>query len=295
MVPFQSAAISESTPLPLPPTTPTSLILIHNSWDWKSAFLDLHRKIIGLQKLKSSRPNTAPIGNWGLISALEYLHEEGLIESTNAALPKVYPLMGKGKRIQTNNHRPIKKANSSSSTASSKAAKGKKAFSSSSLSSSSTSSSVELVTSSDTKDEITAQWNRLLAHFNDQQTALIFHLKNHYALIFAMREWAVMDPVTSRVEVTREILTARRGQRPSVWISFTEVREIVMSWEGYKILAVTQDKRRKSEVSGDQEVDEFVRNVGTIKERILTRRSEEEAPAVAVVGDGERNESLVLV
>jgi hypothetical protein len=279
--------VTESTPLP--PPAPTSLILIHNTWDWKSAFLDLHRKITGLQKLKSIRPNTAPIGNWGLISALQYLQDENLIENTNAALPKISPVMGKGKRSQTSNHRQKKVTTSSIG---SKTGKGKKIDSSAS----SQRSSVELlVTSSDTKDEITAQWNRLSALFNDHETALIFHLKNHYALIFAMRQWSVVDPVTSRVEITREILTSKRGQRPSAWISFTEVREIIMSWEGYKILAVTQEKGRNSEEKDDQGGDVFVRNIRTIKEKILNRRSEEETAAAGAgvtVGDLPREESM---
>ena len=233
--------------------------------------------------MKSIRPNTAPIGNWGLISALQYLQDESLIENTNHALPKISSIMGKGKRTQTSNHRP-KKVNTSS--IGSKAAKGKKIDSSQRSTSSSITcarSSAELsVTSSDTEEEITAQWNRLTALFNDHETALIFHLKNHYALIFAMREWSMMDPMTSRVEITREVLTSRRGQRPSAWISFTEVREIVMSWEGYKILAVRQNERTKSE---DRDATMFVRNIRSIKGKILARRSEEETIDGVEVGE----------
>lgn len=238
---------------------------------------------MGLQKLKSIRPNTAPIGNWGLISALQYLQDENLIENTNNALPKISLIMGKGKRTQTSNHRP-KKINTSS--IGSKAGKGKKIDSSQRSTSSSITcarSSAELsVTSSDTEEEITAQWNRLSALFNDHETALIFHLKNHYALIFAMREWSVMDPVTSRVEIMREVLTSRRGQRPSAWISFTEVREIIMSWEGYKILAVRQNERTKCDETGDRDATMFVRNIRTIKRKILARRSEESIDGVEV-------------
>ena len=103
---------------------------------------------------------------------------------------------------------------------------------------------------------------------------LLFHLKNHYALIFALREWVVESDgataaengnrdnssgssaaaaaatisaaaiaatgatATTRVTIVRQLLTARRGQRPSAWIDFSEARETMLGWEGYKIIAV---------------------------------------------------------
>lgn len=34
----------------------------------------------------------------------------------------------------------------------------------------------------------------------------------------------------------REVLTARRGQRPSAWLDFEECRRIMLNWPGYRIL-----------------------------------------------------------
>lgn len=53
---------------------------------------------------------------------------------------------------------------------------------------------------------------------------LLFHLTNHYALVFAWREWQDEEPMRLR----RQILTARKGQRPSAWIDFEEVRKILL-------------------------------------------------------------------
>ena len=68
----------------------------------------------------------------------------------------------------------------------------------------------------------------LQTHFGIPGRILVFHLTNHYALIFAMRE----------VDGHREILTARKGQRPSVWMDWNEVRQILLKWSGYKILCI---------------------------------------------------------
>jgi hypothetical protein len=60
---------------------------------------------------------------------------------------------------------------------------------------------------------------------------LIFHLTNHYAIIYALRE----------VDGRREILTARKGQRPSAWLCWDEARRILLQWAGYKILCVERE------------------------------------------------------
>ncbi len=80
------------------------------------------------------------------------------------------------------------------------------------------------------------QWNALWAQFTMPHSVLLFHLTNHYALVAAMRSWT--EPMTGAV--VRQLLTARRGQRPSVWIEFDEARATMLKWSGYKILAVVR-------------------------------------------------------
>ena len=80
---------------------------------------------------------------------------------------------------------------------------------------------------------VRGQFQGLLEEFNKEECALIFHLTNHYALVYAIREISVAG-VTRR-----EMLTARWGQRPSVWLDWEEARSIMLKWGGYNILRVT--------------------------------------------------------
>jgi len=75
------------------------------------------------------------------------------------------------------------------------------------------------------------QWVALKSAFGSPSSVLLFHLRNHYALIYGWREW---QPYGAHKR--RQILTARKGQRPSAWLDFEEVREIMISWVGYHIL-----------------------------------------------------------
>ena len=67
--------------------------------------------------------------------------------------------------------------------------------------------------------------------------AIIFHLRNHYAIVFAMREFEEEGGA-----VVRELLCARRGQRPTAWVPWTEARETMIGWAGYKMMVIC--KRR---------------------------------------------------
>ena len=92
------------------------------------------------------------------------------------------------------------------------------------------------ITRKDSEDAIRGQWDALKAALGKPGLVLLFHLKNHYALIFAIREWCTLE---SGGTCVRQILTARKGQRPTAWIDFSEARETMLGWEGYKIMALS--------------------------------------------------------
>jgi hypothetical protein len=89
------------------------------------------------------------------------------------------------------------------------------------------------IAAEDTAEQVTDQWHRLCREFQRPATALIFHLTNHFALLFALRSWT---PATG--PEVRQVLTARKGQRPSEWIDWEECRAIMLGAAGYKILSI---------------------------------------------------------
>mmetsp|Transcript_42570 Transcript_42570/g.68556 ORF Transcript_42570/g.68556 Transcript_42570/m.68556 type:complete len:396 (+) Transcript_42570:490-1677(+) len=87
------------------------------------------------------------------------------------------------------------------------------------------------IKSTDRISEIDAQWAYIASLFMKPKHVLIYHLKNHYAPIYAIR-------VLSSGKC--EILTARKGQRPRHWISFQEVRSTILKWKGHRIILVAK-------------------------------------------------------
>ena len=91
------------------------------------------------------------------------------------------------------------------------------------------------LTSNASEEAIDGEWRRLCALFATDGSALIFHLKNHYALVHALRERTDRDG-----RRTREMLTARRGQWPNAWIPWEEARSTMLRWSGYAIMQATR-------------------------------------------------------
>ena len=96
----------------------------------------------------------------------------------------------------------------------------------------------------DSEDIMQVQWEVLKNAVQQPDTVLLFHLRNHYALVAGHR--------TLRLpcgQLLQQILCSRKGQRPKHWIDFrcswTEgdvarwsVRDTLLKWVGYKIIMI---------------------------------------------------------
>eukprot|EP00501_MAST-03F_sp_TOSAG23-6_P000673 GSMAST32.ASY1.ANO1.700.1 assembled CDS len=173
-------------------------------WKWKTDLVTILKSSLGYWKVSEDanpRPSTAAFGNWGVLECIKEMN--GTSGGSNVT---VKLLMG--------------------------AIHGNKK------------SSKKLKKVSSINDKTVC----LKAEFSRSGTALIGHWKNHYAMIFAMREWEEFsrdntshDDVTKASKTTifhRELLTARKGQRPRHWISFEEVHSMMCRWSGHKIMII---------------------------------------------------------
>jgi len=181
---------------------PPSVAAKETKWKWKTALCEIFKKIGGISKVEADRPSTGPFGNWGIIGAVQKLSDLSPTHKFTTSL-----LMGK-KTIGANK-------------------KSKMDFA---------------LSKRDAEAEIAKQWAGLREKFNDPNSAIIFHLKNHYALIFAIREYVLVKEEDKEREFVRQVFTARKGQRPTQWIDFSECRDTMIGWDGYKMMTVTGQK-----------------------------------------------------
>lgn len=104
---------------------------------------------------------------------------------------------------------------------------------------------VEPISQHDDVWTVGQQWEAFKATFKNPQCALLFHLRNHYALLFGWREW--WNQASGRLQ--RQILTARKRQKPSAWLDFEEVRETILGSSGYQVMIL--EKRLRVQFPGD--------------------------------------------
>lgn len=120
----------------------------------------------------------------------------------------------------------------------------------------------------DTDAEVQAAWLSLRAAFSRPRCALVLHHRNHYALIFGMREWTqaaagetgggadpgpvAPDPGAERAGCAarvRQVLSARKGQRPTAWLDWSEVHRTLSGWAGYAIIEVAAAADERNELA----------------------------------------------
>lgn len=87
----------------------------------------------------------------------------------------------------------------------------------------------------DRAEAVDVQWGKLTRAFSEPDCVLLAHISNHYALIFALRDWKHAKTGVRH----RELLTSKPGQRPRLWLSWQETRKILLQWSGYCIFAIS--------------------------------------------------------
>jgi hypothetical protein len=77
-------------------------------------------------------------------------------------------------------------------------------------------------------------WKLFKQKFREKNSNLIFHLKNHYCHIFALRQYYDKK----KKKNVREVLISKKGQRPKDWVPFKYIISTLLKWIGYAIISV---------------------------------------------------------
>lgn len=103
------------------------------------------------------------------------------------------------------------------------------------------------VTAADDAATQATQWAVLLSHLKSPTASLIFHLENHYSVIYGARAWeTVRRPGGAghgeprRGVLVRQVLVGKPGQQPSRWVPWEDVRACLLGWQGYAVIVVQQ-------------------------------------------------------
>ena len=186
-----------------------------DGWAWRADLWDVFKRRGGLEKLRRDKPSTAAFGNAEVMRLFQRLIAESS-ESDDDARTK-------------------------SSSFSARVAFGVKTKTRTKLSYAVSKHVKENDDLQTEARELANSWASLRSLFAEQGTFLVSHHGNHYAPVYALRERReiVFDENTKSEKEfeTREMLTARRGQRPSVWIPWSEAISTMRRWNGYGIMA----------------------------------------------------------
>jgi len=197
-------------------------------FDWRAEIWSVLKARAGLEKLRRDKPSTAAFGNAEVMRVFRRLVET---------------------RTNETNSSPRANETEKSYVFSARVAFGIKTKTRPSLE-----AAIAKHASSDTDVETTRashEWHALRALFARPGVFLVSHHANHYAPVYALRERReenannagddgdgdASDSREIRWRETREMLTARRGQRPAVWIPWEEARATMRRWSGYGIMA----------------------------------------------------------
>ncbi|CAM9544956.1 unnamed protein product, partial [Chrysoparadoxa australica] len=124
------------------------------SWNWMKDLLEVLKKMGGVAKVTAERPSTAAFGNWGIIGAVQRLAEKKEEEELGVEAScrvTAHLFMGKRRSKATKLTAPLSRKDG---------------------------------------DQVKEkQWAALREAFLGEGQVLIFHLKNHYAPVYALREW----------------------------------------------------------------------------------------------------------
>ena len=174
-------------------------------WRWRRDLWEIIGKMAGLEKLRRPRPSTAAFGNWGVAEAFRRV--SAAAAAAAAVDPDAPPAPSVTCRVAVGAKTKLRKD-----------------------------LALPLSRTYD-PDVLEDEWAKFRTLFAADGSALVFHLKNHYSLIHALRERT--DGDGTRV---REMLCARRGQRPNAWISWEEARGTMLKWSGYAVMQATRGR-----------------------------------------------------
>jgi len=106
-----------------------------------------------------------------------------------------------------------------------------------------------VITVDDDDFAVGRQWQAVWSTVACLDSVCLYHLENHYSMVYAVREWESprsyrpgegdLDPAEPAVIVQRQLLVARPGQRPSIWVDFASLRETCLGWRGYGLIEAT--------------------------------------------------------